>query len=69
MARGGGSGQALSAPVTGTWDWRDGYFCRELDWSGDDIPFNCRLVEARDDSEPRFAVDRGAGRSATFSIR
>ncbi|MFO7921529.1 MAG: dihydrodipicolinate reductase [Nioella sp.] len=63
------SGQALSSPVTGTWDWRDGYFCRDLDWSGYEIPFNCQLVEARDARQLRFTVDRGAGRSATFRVR
>lgn len=62
-------GEALSAPVTGTWAWRDGYFCRDLDWSGYDIPFNCQLVETRNRRQIRFTVDRGAGRSATFAMR
>lgn len=62
-------GNALAAPVTGTWDWRDGYFCRVMDWSGREIPHNCQLVEARDGRELRFTVDRGAGDSATFRLR
>lgn len=62
-------GEALGWGVTGTWNWDDGYFCRELDWSGTSIPFNCQLVEARGDSEMRFTVDRGAGDSASFRLR
>lgn len=61
-------GSALGWGVTGTWAWKDGYFCRELDWSGTAIPYNCQLVEARGDSELRFTVDRGAGDSASFRL-
>jgi len=62
-------GQAIAAEVTGHWYWQDGYFCREMDWSGQPIPYNCQLVEVRDTSELRFTVDRGAGQSATFRLR
>jgi hypothetical protein len=62
-------GSALGWPVTGKWEWKDGYFCREMDWSGSPIPFNCQLVEARGDSELRFTVDQGQGESATFRLR
>jgi hypothetical protein len=62
-------GSALGWPVSGTWEWRDGYFCREMDWSGSPIPFNCQLVEARGTDQLRFTVDQGAGESATFRLR
>jgi hypothetical protein len=62
-------GSALGWPVTGKWEWKDGYFCREMDWSGSPIPFNCQLVEARGDDQLRFTVDQGAGESATFRLR
>jgi hypothetical protein len=62
-------GSALGWPVTGDWEWRDGYFCRKLDWSGTPIPFNCQLVEARGERELRFTVDQGRGESATFKLR
>lgn len=65
---GGIKGSALGWGVTGTWNWKDGYFCRELDWSGTEIPFNCQLVEARGDRELRFTVDRGKGDSAAFRL-
>jgi hypothetical protein len=61
-------GSALGWGVTGSWSWRDGYFCREMDWSGMAIPYNCQLVEARGGQELRFTVDRGAGDSARFRL-
>jgi hypothetical protein len=62
-------GSALGWGITGSWDWQDGYFCRQMDWSGMDIPFNCQLVEARGEQELRFTVDKGAGDSASFKLR
>ncbi len=61
-------GSALGWDVTGTWEWRDGYFCREMDWSGYAIEMNCQLVEAEGESL-RFTVDQGRGESASFSLR
>jgi hypothetical protein len=63
------AGSALGWDITGSWTWQDGYFCREMDWSGTEIAPNCQLVEARGDNEMRFTVDRGAGRSARFKLR
>ncbi|MEY4698406.1 MAG: hypothetical protein RIT14_2834 [Pseudomonadota bacterium] len=62
-------GSALGWDVTGRWEWRDGYFCREMDWSGYEIPLNCQLVEARGDEVIRFTVDKGTGEAASFSLR
>ncbi len=62
-------GRALGWDVTGTWEWQDGYFCREMDWSGYPIPRNCQLVEAKGSNEIRFTVDKGAGDSASFKLR
>ena len=60
---------ALGWAVSGTWNWNEGYFCREMDWSGTPIPHNCQLVEARGDRKLRFTTDRGAGDSASFDLR
>ena len=62
-------GRASGWDVTGTWSWQDGYFCREMDWSGTEIPYNCQLVEADGSDRMRFTVDRGAGDAATFNLR
>lgn len=61
-------GSAAGWDVTGRWDWQDGYFCREMDWSGTEIAYNCQLVEASGSDRLRFTVDRGAGRAATFRL-
>ena len=62
-------GSALGWDVTGTWEWQDGYFCREMDWSGTIIPYNCQLVEVKGDRTVRFTVDKGEGDSAAFRLR
>ena len=62
-------GSALGWGITGTWTWQDGYFCREMDWSGMEIDYNCQLVEAQGADRMRFTVDKGAGDSATFRLR
>ncbi|WP_103332161.1 dihydrodipicolinate reductase [Pseudotabrizicola formosa] len=63
------NGTALGWAISGTWRWEDGYFCRDMDWSGYAIPFNCQLVETRDGRDLRFTVDKGAGSSASFRLR
>jgi hypothetical protein len=62
-------GSALGWDITGKWQWQDGYFCREMDWSGMAIEYNCQLVEANGDERMRFTVDKGTGDSATFKLR
>jgi len=62
-------GSAIGWGIEGTWTWQDGYFCRELSWGGDPIPYNCQLVEARGDDRVRFTVDQGAGDSASFRLQ
>jgi hypothetical protein len=62
-------GSALGWDITGKWQWQDGYFCREMDWSGMEIEYNCQLVEANGDERLRFTVDKGTGDSATFKLR
>lgn len=63
------AGSALGWKITGRWSWKDGYFCREMDWSGTPISFNCQLVEAEGSEKLRFTVDQGKGDSATFRLR
>jgi hypothetical protein len=63
------TGSALGWGITGAWEWKDGYFCRNMDWSGYAIEQNCQLVEALGAEKMRFTVDQGAGDSATFKLR
>lgn len=62
-------GSAVGWEIVGNWTWEDGYFCREMSWGGDPIPYNCQLVEARGDDRIRFTVDQGAGDSASFRLQ
>jgi hypothetical protein len=62
-------GSALGWDITGTWSWQDGYFCREMDWSGMEIAYNCQMVEVNGGEKLRFTVDKGTGDSATFRLR
>ncbi|MGV8950314.1 MAG: dihydrodipicolinate reductase [Cypionkella sp.] len=62
------SGKALGSEVRGTWNWQDGYFCRDIFWSTFEIPHNCQLVEARE-GKMRFTSDKGAGMSAAFTLK
>ena len=64
---GGIQGRALSYELTGKWSWQDGFFCREMDWEGTNIPFNCQQVQFNG-SRVRFTSDRGAGDKAEFAL-
>ena len=63
------SGNAVGSEVSGSWVWRDGYFCRSLNWGGDDLGYNCQLVEVSPQAQLRFTVDQGRGESATFRLQ
>lgn len=62
------SGRAAGWGITGSWSWQNGYFCRDMDWSGYPIEYNCQLVEVNGD-RIRFTVDQGAGDDAVLRIR
>lgn len=62
------SGRGATWDVTGSWTWQNGYFCRDLNWGGDDLGYNCQAVLANG-SEMRFVSDQGAGDSADFRLR
>ena len=63
------NGSALGWGISGTWVWKDGYFCRTMDWSGYAIPYNCQVVEVLDAARLRFTSDKGQGQSASFRLR
>jgi hypothetical protein len=62
-------GTAMGWKISGSWSWKDGYFCREMDWSGMVIDYNCQLVEVYGVEKLRFTVDQGRGDSAVFKLR
>ena len=61
-------GRGAAWDVTGQWSWRDGYFCRDLFWGGDELGYNCQEVQARD-GRIKFTSDKGAGMSAEFRLK
>lgn len=62
------TGKAGGRKVTGSWAWKDGYFCRTMFWGKREIPYNCQLVEWNG-RKMRFTTDRGKGDSADFGVR
>jgi len=62
------TGKAFGRGVTGTWDWRDGFFCRSMTWGDRELEYNCQQVK-KEGTSLIFTSDKGGGRSATFSLR
>ena len=62
------SGKGLSWDVTGRWNWKNGYFCRDLNWGGDDLGYNCQEVRVNG-RKIRFTSDRGTGNYADFNLK
>src|SRR6056297_262724 len=61
-------GRAFGSEVTGDWDWENGYFCRDLFWGGEDLGFNCQLVQVNGETL-RFTTDQGQGIYADLTLR
>ncbi len=62
------TGRGVRWDVQGSWSWRDGFFCRDLNRGGTDLGFNCQEVRISG-SKVRFTSDKGAGDSADFRLR
>lgn len=61
-------GKAMGWGVTGEWTWSEGYFCREMEWGGDDLGYNCQAVSVNG-NKIKFHSDRGQGQYAVLTIR
>lgn len=62
------NGRGFGYPVTGAWRWEGGYFCRDLDWGGSDLGYNCQAV-LRNGTVLRFVSDQGSGDHADFRLQ
>ena len=60
-------GRAFGRDVTGQWDWRQGYFCRDLDWGSTELGQNCQEVRVSG-RLVRFTSDQGKGRFADLRL-
>lgn len=62
------NGRAFGRKVTGDWQWRSGYFCRDLYVGGDELGANCQMVQVNGNTI-RFTSDRGQGIYADLRIK
>lgn len=62
------TGRAFGSGVTGSWEWQDGFFCREMSWGSRSWDWNCQAVYIGGDTV-RFVADRGQGDTADLSLR
>lgn len=61
-------GRAFGRDVTGAWDWRSGYFCRNIFWGDYEIGANCQAVQVKDQTL-RFISDQGTGDYADLRLQ
>ncbi|WP_397543057.1 dihydrodipicolinate reductase [Roseovarius salis] len=61
-------GRAFGREVRGAWQWRSGYFCRDLYWGQMQLDPNCQAVKVKDRTV-RFISDQGAGEHADLRLR
>jgi hypothetical protein len=54
------TGRAFGRDVSGNWQWREGYFCRDLYYGTRDLGPNCQQVAINGETI-RFTSDRGEG--------
>ena len=62
------SGRGFGMRVGGEWEWRNGYFCRTLEFGQSGDPDNCQLV-LRNGNTLRFISDQGQGDQADLRLR
>ena len=62
------TGIGAGTEVTGSWNWKDGYFCRSLSWGNRDLATDCQLVELKR-KKLYFTSQQGQGATAGFSIQ
>ncbi len=61
-------GRGFGMQVGGEWEWRNGYFCRTLEFGQSGDPYNCQLV-LRNGDTLRFISDQGQGDQADLRLR
>lgn len=62
------AGRAFGRNVRGAWQWKAGYFCRDLFWGKRDLGANCQEVKVQGETI-RFTSDRGSGQFADLFLR
>ena len=62
------TGRGFGFNVGGEWEWRNGYFCRTLEFGQSGDPYNCQLV-LQNGNTLRFISDQGQGDQADLRLR
>ena len=62
------TGEFGRGPVVGTWEFVDGYWCREFSAGVGSLAYDCQSVELSG-STVRLTRDRGAGDAGVFDIQ
>lgn len=62
------AGRGFGMSVGGQWEWRNGYFCRTLEFGQSGDPYNCQMV-LRNGDTLRFISDQGQGDQADLRLR
>ena len=62
------TGTGAGIDVTGSWNWQDDYFCRNLSWGNRNLGSDCQKVELKG-QKLFFTSDRGGGATAWFTIQ
>ncbi|MEL7258503.1 MAG: dihydrodipicolinate reductase [Pseudomonadota bacterium] len=62
------AGRAFGRSVTGAWQWKSGYFCRDLYWGKRDLGPNCQAVKIQGETI-RFISDQGTGQYADLVLK
>lgn len=61
------TGRAFGSDVSGSWTWRNGYFCRVMDVGSKTFPENCQTVTVGD-GKVTFRADKGTGDTARLTV-
>lgn len=62
------AGRAFGRSVSGAWQWKSGYFCRDLYWGKRDLGPNCQAVKIQGETI-RFISDQGTGQFADLVLQ
>lgn len=61
-------GRGLGRSVSGAWQWKGGFFCRDLYWGKQNLGANCQRVQVQGRTL-RFTSDRGRGEYADLTLQ
>jgi hypothetical protein len=62
------TGTAEGARLSGEWCWRDGFFCRRATLAGEDLGWDCEIIE-RSGKRMRYTRDMGRGTASIATLR